>query len=167
MSHLCHLLKISVKPWNSNLSMSRHMSNTCKAAYIQIMHINSIRHLSHHSCNPNPRCMLSCPVSVRLLNSLLSGCPQRLLDKFKKVQNAATRLVCKARKSDHIHTVHETLHWLPVKYRIQHKISKFQLSASIPSLEQPLIVCPTSFNLIVQQDSYDLHSIHEPLSPLV
>ena len=30
---------------DSNLSMSRHISNTCKAAYIQIRHISSIRHL--------------------------------------------------------------------------------------------------------------------------
>ena len=36
-------------------------------------------------------------------------------------------------------------------------ISKFQVSASILSLEQPLIICAVSFNLILQQDSYDLH----------
>ena len=29
---------------DSNLSMSQHISNTCKAAYIQIRHISSIRH---------------------------------------------------------------------------------------------------------------------------
>ena len=37
----------------------------------------------------------------------------------------------------------------------------------IQSLEQPLIICPTSFNLILQQDNYNLHLTHEPLSPLV
>ena len=31
---------------DSNLSMSQHISNTCKAAYIQIRHISSIRHLN-------------------------------------------------------------------------------------------------------------------------
>ena len=35
--------------------------------------------------------------------------------------------------------------------------TKFQLSASIPSLEQPLIICPIPFNLILQQDNYELH----------
>ena len=30
---------------DSNLSMSQHIGNTCKAAYIQIRHISSIRHL--------------------------------------------------------------------------------------------------------------------------
>ena len=56
-------------------------------------------------------------------NSLLSGCPQYLLDTLQKVQNAAARLVCKAKKSDHIHPILKTLHWLPVTHRIQYKIS--------------------------------------------
>ena len=45
--------------------------------------------------------------------------------------------------------------------------TEFQLSASTPSLEQPLSICPISFNLILQQDNYDLHLTHEPLSPPV
>ena len=75
----------------------------------------------HHSSNPNA-CMLSCPLS-HYCNSLHSGCPQYLLDKLKKIQNAAARLVCKAKKSDHIHSILQTLHWLPITYRIQYKIS--------------------------------------------
>ena len=54
---------------------------------------------------------------------LLSGCPQYLLDKLQKVQNAAARLICKTKKSDHIHPILETLHWLPVTHCIQYKIS--------------------------------------------
>ena len=33
------------------------------------------------------------------------------------------RLVCKAKKSDHIHPILATLHWLPATHRIQYKIS--------------------------------------------
>ena len=61
--------------------------------------------------------------SLNYCNSFLSGCPQYLLDKLQKVQNAAARLVCKAKKSDHIHPILATLHWLPVTHRIQYKIS--------------------------------------------
>ena len=57
------------------------------------------------------------------------GCPQYLLDKLKKIQNAAARLVCKAKKSDHIHPILETLHWLPVTHRIQYKISTICFSS--------------------------------------
>ena len=107
---------------DSNLSMSQHISNTCKAAYIQIRHISSIRHLLTTQATQTLVCSL---VLSRLdyCNSLLSGCPQYLLDKLQKVQNAAARLVCKAKKSDHIHPILETLHWLPVTHRIQYKIS--------------------------------------------
>ena len=38
---------------------------------------------------------------------------------FQKVQNAAARFVCKAKKYDHIHPILETLQWLPVTHRIQ------------------------------------------------
>ena len=107
---------------DSYLSMSQHISNTCKAADIQIRHISSIRHLLTTQATQTLVCSL---VLSRLdyCNSLLSGCPQYLLDKLQKVQNAAARLVCKAKKSDHIHLVFETLHWLPVTHRIQYKIS--------------------------------------------
>ena len=107
---------------DSNLSMSQHISNTCKAAYIQIRHISSIRHLLTTQATQTLVCSL---VLSRLdyCNSLLSGCPQYLLDKLQKVQNAVARLVCKAKKSDHIHPILATLHWLPVTHRIQYKIS--------------------------------------------
>ena len=32
-------------------------------------------------------------------------------------------------------------------------------------MEQPLSICPISFNLTLQQDNYGLHLTHEPLSP--
>ena len=106
---------------DSNLSMSQHISNTCKAAYIQIRHISSIRHLTTQATQT----LVWSLVLSRLdyCNSLLSGCPQYLLDKLQKVQNAAARFVCKAKKSDHIHPILETLHWLLVTHRIQYKIS--------------------------------------------
>ena len=106
---------------DSNLSMSQHISNTCKAAYIQIRHISSIRHLLTTQATQT----LVCSLVLSRCNSLLSGCPQYLLDKLQKVQNAAARLVCKAKKSDHIHIhpILETLHWLPVTHRIQYKVS--------------------------------------------
>ena len=145
---------------DSNLSMSQHITNTCNAAYIQIRHISSIRHLLTTQATQTLVCSLVLS-PLDYCNSLLSGCPQYLLDKLQKVQNAAARLVCKAKKSDHIHPILET-HQSHIAFN-----TKFQLSASTPSLEQPLSICPISFNLILQQDNYDLHLTHEPLSPPV
>ena len=56
-------------------------------------------------------------------NSLPSCCPQYLLDKLQKLQNAAAQLVCKSKKSDHIQPILQSLHWPPVTHHIQYKIS--------------------------------------------
>ena len=54
----------------------------------------------------------------------VTGCTSLyLINKLQKVQNAAARLVCEAKKSVHIHPILATLHWLPVTHRIQYKIS--------------------------------------------
>ena len=80
---------------DSNLSMSQHISNTCKAAYIQIRHISSIRHLLTTQATQTLVCSL---ILSRLgyCNSLLSGCPQYLLD-FKKFRMQQQGLCVKLR----------------------------------------------------------------------
>ena len=108
-----------ILPVHSPLPSVIHIGD---AAYIQIRHLSSKRHLLTTQATQPLVCSL---VLSRLdyCNSLLSGCPQYLLDKLQKVQNAAARLVCKAKKSDNIHPILEPLHWLPVTHCIQYKIS--------------------------------------------
>ena len=101
--------------------MWQHIGNTCKAAYIHIRHIGSIRHLL--ATQATQTLVFSLVLSLDYCNSLLSGCPQYLLDKLQKVQNAAARRVCKVKKSYHIYPILETLHWRPVTHRIKYKIS--------------------------------------------
>ena len=55
-------------------------------------------------------------------NALLGGCPARLINKLQLVQNAAARVLTRTRKYDHISPVLSTLHWLPIKHRINFKI---------------------------------------------
>ena len=55
--------------------------------------------------------------------SLLSSCLNQLLNKLRKVQNSAARLVLKARKQDYIKPFPQKLHWQPAQSRIQYKIS--------------------------------------------
>ena len=118
-----------------NLTMSDHVQNICKAAYIQLRQIGAIRHLltqlrqigaiRHLLTQQATQTLVSAFVLSRLdyCNSLLSGCPKYLLNKLQRVQNAAARLVCKARKSDHITPILHSLHWLPISSRIQYKLS--------------------------------------------
>ena len=55
-------------------------------------------------------------------NSLLYGLPAYQLAKLQVLQNTAARVVSLTRKYDHITPVLESLHWLPVKFRIVFKV---------------------------------------------
>ena len=55
-------------------------------------------------------------------NGILIGLPDNHIQKLQRVQNAAARLVTRAKKSDHVSPILRQLHWLPIKYRIQFKI---------------------------------------------
>jgi len=58
-------------------------------------------------------------VSSRLdsCNSLLAGVSSQLLQRLQVVQNAATRVVTGARRSEHMTPVLHHLHWLPLRQR--------------------------------------------------
>ena len=57
-------------------------------------------------------------------NSLLFGISDTLLRRLQAVQNAATRLVLTGtRRREHITPVLRQLHWLPVRQRIEFKLS--------------------------------------------
>ncbi len=55
-------------------------------------------------------------------NALLGGCPASSINKLQVVQNAAARVLTRSRKYDHITPTLQSLHWLPIKYRIRYKI---------------------------------------------
>ena len=55
-------------------------------------------------------------------NSLSVGLPAKLLNRLQAVINTAARLICDARKADHITPVLKDLHWLRIQGRIQYKL---------------------------------------------
>ena len=55
-------------------------------------------------------------------NSLLFGLPQDQINRLKRIQNAAARLVTSTKKRSHITPILRELHWLPVDSRIKYKL---------------------------------------------
>ena len=104
----------------SDLSLERHVINTCRSSYSEIHRIASIRHLlTQESANT-----LVCSFVLSRLdyaNSLLAGSTKTLKDRLQIVQNDAARLIVKVRRSEHVTPILHKLHWLPVQSRIQHK----------------------------------------------
>ena len=106
----------------STMSMDSHVSNVCKSAYIELRRISSIRHYLTVDATK----VLVCAFVLSKLdycNSLFSGCPQYIIDKLQRVQNCAARLILKRRKRDHVQPLLRQLHWLPVRSRIEYKLS--------------------------------------------
>ncbi len=65
-------------------------------------------------------------------NALLGGCPASSINKLQIVQNAAARVLTRSRKYDHITPILQSLHWLPIKFRISYKI--LLLAYKVPNL---------------------------------
>ncbi|CDR10475.1 unnamed protein product, partial [Oncorhynchus mykiss] len=55
-------------------------------------------------------------------NALLSGYPDKALNKLQLVLNTAARILTRTKKIDHITPVLASLHWLPVKARADFKV---------------------------------------------
>jgi len=62
-------------------------------------------------------------------NALLYGLPASAIQRLQRIQNTAARVVTRRKKHDHITPTLETLHWLPVHYRVQYKILLYVFKA--------------------------------------
>ena len=101
--------------------MKTHESNLVYSDNFELCCINPIHHLlSTDATNPLvPAFVLS---GLDYCNSLLSGCPQYLLNQLQRVQNNAARLVLRVSKTGHISPHHVSHLWLSVDSRIQYKL---------------------------------------------
>ena len=75
-------------------------------------------------------------------NSLLVRLPQYLIKRLQGVQNAAARSILRTPRSEHISSLLQNLHWLPVNRRILHKaaaLSHTSLCGSGPQYLSDLI----------------------------
>ena len=106
---------------DSTLSLHQHVMNICKAAYLELRRISSIRKYLSVDATKTLVCSL---VLSRLdyCNSILSGSSQYLLQKLQKVQNTAARIILRVPRSEHASPLLCTLHWLCIRSRIKHKI---------------------------------------------
>ena len=107
--------------FDSNLSMVDHTTKTSSAAFY---HLYSIRRIRRYLTKECTQTLIHTFISSRLdyCNSLLFGAPECHLHKLQRVQNAAARLVVQESRFCHITPLLNSLHWLPVKYRIVFKM---------------------------------------------
>jgi hypothetical protein len=103
------------------MKMDRHVAELCRSAYF---HLHNIRKVRHYITSEVAEMLVHAFVTSRLdqNNVLLYGASEGLLDKLQRVQNLAARIVTRSGKYCSATSLLKTLHWLPVRYRIQYKI---------------------------------------------
>ena len=107
--------------FDAELNMNNHVNLICKNAFY---HLRNIAHIRNYLDMESTVTLVHAFISSRIdyCNSLLYGITKYNLEKLQKVQNAAARVVSGKRKHDHISSTLFSLHWLPVKYRIEFKL---------------------------------------------
>ena len=105
---------------DETLSMDVHIKHLCRILFCQLRRLSKIRpFLSTDAANK----LAVSFVLTRLdyCNSLLAGLPDNKLNKLQRIQNHAARIVLRKLRHMSATSLLRTLHWLPVKARIQYK----------------------------------------------
>jgi hypothetical protein len=107
---------------DSSLTFDAHISDLCRGLYLQLRRLGQIRpYLSTNSAKTLAVSMILSRIDY--CNALLSGLPEDKIARLQRVQNCAARIVMRKSKRDSASALLRSLHWLPVKARIDFKIA--------------------------------------------
>ena len=110
--------------FDSQMSMSSHITGICKSLSYQLRNISRIRRfLDKYSCHQIVRSLVLSRLDYG--NALLLGINQTNLNKLQRLQNWAAKLIFCAKKQDKATSFLKELYWLPIKDRIHFKILLF------------------------------------------
>lgn len=146
--------------FDSTLSFKDQISQICSSGYYYLRNIQAVRKYLPRDCLLG---LIHAFVTSRVdfCNSLLYGLPDVQLSRLQKLQNQAARIATGTARFEHITPALASLHWLPVKRRIEFKIlmfvhkyiygnspdyldlhlhqpSRITRSASVPALQRPV-----------------------------
>ena len=106
--------------FDQNMSMTDQISSLCKNLYFELYRISLVR--KYLSSDVTKQLIVSLVLSkMDYCNILLSGLPNEHLKKLQCIQNYAAKIVLRKKKSDHVTPLLYSLHWLPVRERIEYK----------------------------------------------
>ncbi|MDG2555395.1 reverse transcriptase domain-containing protein, partial [Vibrio parahaemolyticus] len=107
--------------FDSELCFIPHIKNITKAGFY---HLKNIARVCPFLSQANTEVLMHAFISCRLdyCNALLSGLPKKSINNLQLLQNSAARVLTRTRGREHITPVLKSLHWLPVRFRIDFKV---------------------------------------------
>lgn len=107
--------------FDQDLSFNTHIKNISRVAFYHLCRIAKLRNMmSLHDAEKLVHAFITSRLDY--CNALLSGCSKTSLNSLQMVQNAAARVLTRKRKYNHFIQVRASLHWLPVKKKIDFKV---------------------------------------------
>jgi len=110
---------------------------------VSCFQLNTIRTVQNVLSPESPERLSHAFVTARLdyCNSILVGIPDAAIQKLQQLQNSAARFVSKTGRYEHIIPVLKALHWFPVRYRIDFKITVLLINHGINYLHRISATC--------------------------
>ena len=106
---------------DSTLSMRKQIHVKCRTALLNIYKIRKIRkYLTDDACKTIVQALVISHLDF--CNELYIGLPEKDISCLQRVQNFAAKTILKRAKYDSATESLYTLHWLPIRQRIQYKI---------------------------------------------
>ena len=107
---------------NANLSLDNHIATKCRIAMFNLFKIANIRNfLTTEACHT---AVLAMVISHSVYaNAIMVGLPEKHIGKLQRVQNMAAKVVLKRSKYTSSRARLQSLHWLPIRSRIDFKIA--------------------------------------------
>lgn len=98
-----------------------HIKSITKSAFWHLRNIAKVRDfISPHDLKKPIHAFISCRVDY--CNSLFIGLSKKTTRQLQLIQNAASRILTKTKRREHITPVLKSLHWLSIIYRIEFKV---------------------------------------------
>ena len=108
--------------FDSCLNMSKQVSEVIKGCYY---HIRDLRRIRRHLTKSVAITLSNALVGSKIdyCNSLFYGVTAQQMQRLQRIQNTLCRIVTRTHRFSSITGPLSSLHWLPVRYRIQFKIN--------------------------------------------
>jgi hypothetical protein len=107
---------------DTQLNLEMHVINVCKSCNYHIKALRAIRlSLDDFTAEAIGRSIVMARLDY--CNGLLIGIAKQNLDHLQRIQNSLARVVTRSDYRQHIKPMLQSLHWLPVKERIEFKLA--------------------------------------------